>query len=325
MMKKAVCLSVSILALSFLTACTGARSNPDADGSQSVSAVSWSGSSDAGSASEPEAVSSPEESAPPFTEYADSFSSASSGEVSQPESEQDPDWQYAEHIYSHRGASGYEVEHTFAAYDLAIEQGSHYIEQDLVSSKEGTLYVSHDESAQRIAGVDRLYADMTDEEIRQLRTANGEGIHTLREVFERYQNSVFYVIELKTGAGQVEAFADLVRAYGMEDQVIVQCFSSEPLEQLEDIFPDMKKILLCREQEAVEYGIACDAMDIICVKSTLMTRENCDSVHESGKKFCVYWTGTEDIPGAIALGVDCYFTNYTDTALQLEKELRNRE
>ena len=50
-------------------------------------------------------------------------------------------------VYSHRGASGEEIEHTVAAYDLAILYGSKYIEQDLVTSRDNTLYVSHDLSA----------------------------------------------------------------------------------------------------------------------------------------------------------------------------------
>lgn len=235
-----------------------------------------------------------------------------------------PDWYAAEHVYSHRGASGYEVEHTFASYDLAIELGSHYIEQDLVSSKDGTLYVSHDETAERIAGVSRSFAEMTDAEISQLRTANGEGIHTMAEVFDRYGDSVNYLIELKTGGPQLEAFAQLIWDYDMADRVIVQCFMADPLRVLEEQFPEMKKLLLCRTQEDLNYGLTLDYADIICVKYTLMTRENCDAVHQSGKEFCAYWSGgaPEDIRGAIELGLDSYFTNYTDTAIRLELQHR---
>ncbi|HPJ99230.1 MAG TPA: glycerophosphodiester phosphodiesterase family protein, partial [Candidatus Hydrogenedentes bacterium] len=33
-------------------------------------------------------------------------------------------------VIAHRGASAYAPEHTFASYDLALEQGADYIEQD---------------------------------------------------------------------------------------------------------------------------------------------------------------------------------------------------
>ena len=252
-----------------------------------------------------------------------SVEKVSTGEVTAPP-EPDPDWLLAEHIYSHRGASGYEVEHTFASYDLAIEQGSHNIEQDLVTSADGTLYVSHDESALRIAGVDRDYSDMSDKTIAQLRTANGEKIHSMAEVFERYGREVNYVVELKQGEEQARAFAALVKEYDMEDNVILQSFYPAALEALEGEFPDMPKLYLCRTQEAVNRAVEADYADIVCVKGPLMTEKNLKKVHESGKRFCVYWTGGEAVKTAIQMGADCYFTNYTDTALALEREYRDK-
>ena len=47
-------------------------------------------------------------------------------------------------IIAHRGASGYVPEHTLAAYSIAILQGADYIELDLVPSKDGQLFVRHD-------------------------------------------------------------------------------------------------------------------------------------------------------------------------------------
>lgn len=56
----------------------------------------------------------------------------------------------------------------------------------VVTSKDGTLYVSHDSSAQKITGVDKLYSEMTDEEIDELRTVDGQKILRLSEVFDKY-------------------------------------------------------------------------------------------------------------------------------------------
>ncbi|MEH1869597.1 MAG: glycerophosphodiester phosphodiesterase [Nostoc sp.] len=47
-------------------------------------------------------------------------------------------------IIAHRGASGYRPEHTLAAYELAIALGAHYIEPDLVSTKDGVLIARHE-------------------------------------------------------------------------------------------------------------------------------------------------------------------------------------
>ena len=84
-------------------------------------------------------------------------------------------------IIAHRGASGYLPEHTLAAKALAHAMGAHYLEQDVVLSRDGTAIVLHDihldsttDVAQRFpdrARSDgRFYAiDFDLAEIRQLR------------------------------------------------------------------------------------------------------------------------------------------------------------
>ena len=47
-------------------------------------------------------------------------------------------------VIGHRGASGYLPEHTLQAYQLAISQGAHYIEPDLVLTKDGVLIARHE-------------------------------------------------------------------------------------------------------------------------------------------------------------------------------------
>lgn len=47
-------------------------------------------------------------------------------------------------VIAHRGASGYRLEHTLAAYRLAIAMGADYIEPDLVSTKDGVLVARHE-------------------------------------------------------------------------------------------------------------------------------------------------------------------------------------
>lgn len=228
-----------------------------------------------------------------------------------------------EHVYSHRGASGEEVEHTLAAYDLAVLYGSKYIEQDVVVSKDGTLYVSHDKSAKRITGVDSQYEDMTDIEIEELRTESGEKILKLKDVFQRYGDTVNYVVELKSGGIAVEKFVQLVNECDVADRVIVQCFNVEVLEELEGIYPSMPKLLLVNNQEKFEAGVKNVCVDIISVSKDLMSAENIEFARENAKKFNVYTlNSSEEILKAIELGVDSYFTDYTAKAIALEMEYR---
>jgi len=47
-------------------------------------------------------------------------------------------------VIAHRGASGERPEHTLAAYELAVAQGAHFIEPDLVPTRDGVLVCRHD-------------------------------------------------------------------------------------------------------------------------------------------------------------------------------------
>lgn len=160
-------------------------------------------------------------------------------------------------IYSHRGASGEEIEHTIAAYDLAmlLLYGSKYIQQDLVTSQDETLYVSHDLSTKRITGVDRLFSDMSDAEISDLRTGNGEKILRLQDVFDRHADTVNYVIELKENSNQTDLFEEIVKKNNLEDNIIVQASDIIPLEDLNNSIEQMQKLLLVKNQSELEEAV----------------------------------------------------------------------
>jgi len=60
-------------------------------------------------------------------------------------------------LIAHRGASGYAPEHTFAAYDLAIEQKADFVEPDLAVAKDGVLICLHDDTLERTTNVEEVY------------------------------------------------------------------------------------------------------------------------------------------------------------------------
>ncbi|GBD66042.1 putative hydrolase [Tetragenococcus halophilus subsp. halophilus] len=228
-----------------------------------------------------------------------------------------------DYVISHRGASGEEVEHTFKAYDLALDYGTKYIEQDLVTSKDGTLYISHDENAERIAGVDKNYNDMSDKEIDHLKTEDNQHILKLEDVFKKYEDTTGYLIELKENETQAVPFKKLVKKYNIEDNIIVQAKNPEALEQLNDMFPDMPELALVDDDEEINRVLNLDYVDIIGANADLMNKENVKKAHDNDKDFNV-WTlnSTDEIKEAIDLNVDSYFTNFTAKALTIEDNYR---
>lgn len=232
-------------------------------------------------------------------------------------------WASVHHIYAH-GHTGRDDEHSFEAYDADIEAGSHYVEPDLVISRDGTLYVSHDLSAARMTGVRRDYSSMSDSEINRLRSRSGSRILKLSEVFERYGDSVYYLPELKTADDDaIEAFRTLVEEYGLEDRIMLQSEFPSALEKAEAIWPDMPKIQIVKSQSVFNESVGNDCVDEAAVRIDLMDEANCAAAHEAGKRISAWPVDTEnDIRRAIDIGADAYFTGNVETAVDLELNYR---
>lgn len=161
---------------------------------------------------------------------------------------------YAEHVISHRGAPKGETEHSFVSYDLAIGYGSINIEQDIVSSAEGTLYVSHNQTPERLPGETRRFDEMMDAEIDALQTKDGQHILKQRDVFERYGSSVNYFIEVRNTA-QAEALVKLIQKFELERFVTVQAWHVAELQIIEKALPESKRMLLVSKQEQLERAV----------------------------------------------------------------------
>lgn len=233
------------------------------------------------------------------------------------------EWQIADRVYSHRGSAGTD-EHSFEAYDAAIEAGSHNIEQDIVISSEGTLYVSHDLSAYAMTGVDRQFSDMTDAEIDGLTRYSGGKVLRLSEVFERYGSKVHYIIELKSSDdATIEAFKNEVDEHDVEGLVIVQALENEVLRSLDSIYPDMPKLQVVKTESALWQAMESDVVDIVGARVQFVNEANCNAAHERDKKFAGWTLDSEyEIRNAIDVGADSYFTNDTALALELERKYR---
>jgi glycerophosphoryl diester phosphodiesterase len=244
----------------------------------------------------------------------------------------------------HRGASAYAPEHTFAAYDLALEQGADYIEIDLQMTADGVLVALHDKTLNRTAdapeGVPERYcrglvSKKTLEQIQMCDAGSwfspefaGEQIPTLEEIFQRYGTSVNYYIETKNpdaAPGMEEELVGLLGEYGLLPdpnepanwQVLIQSFSAESLMKIHEMNEDLPLIQLYwagtsktiqRDLDAVsEYavGIGPYKKDVDAALVEA-AHEHCLAVHP-------YTVNTvEEMEALIALGVDGMFTNNPD-------------
>lgn len=224
-------------------------------------------------------------------------------------------------VYSH-GHTGKSDEHSFGAYDAEIAAGSHNLDLDIVTSSEGTLYISHDLTAYRLTGDGRYYSQMTDEQIDSLKTKDGGSILKLSDVFEHYKDSVHYLIEIKDNSEvTVEAFCKTVDEYRLANHVSLQSKYGEVLRKAEERYPDMRKIRIIKTQPEFDEALGEESADELSVKIDYMTEDNCKAAHDAGKRFSAWPVNTEEsIKKAIELGVDAYFTDDTVLALSIEHE-----
>ena len=246
-----------------------------------------------------------------------------SAEAPEENAEAVADEKAASHVYSHRGSAG-DDELTFITYDRAVDEGSKIIEADMVVSMDGTIYLARDDHALDMTGVNGYFSGMTDGQIDALKTKSGNNIISLKDVFDRYGDSVTYIVDIKyISSRNTDAFKKIVKDYGFEDNVIAASSYFDALRPLEDTFPDMPKMYIAADSSTFDLAIGTDYVDIISVPKDLMTADNLKAAHKDGKKFSAWTLNTEEeIRSAIDLGVDSYFTDDSGLAIKLEKECR---
>ena len=115
-------------------------------------------------------------------------------------------------VIAHRGASAYAPPHTLAAYELAVQMGSDYIELDLHMTKDGKLVALHDsylmfqDTEQAVADVtfNELQLYLPGEEFNETNPRYASPIYKqlriveLEDIFLHFGDSVNYYIELKS-------------------------------------------------------------------------------------------------------------------------------
>lgn len=150
-------------------------------------------------------------------------------------------------IWAHRGSSHSEPENTMAAFEQAIRDQADGIEIDVQFTKDGQVVVVHDEHLKRLAGVDRRVQELGYDEIRHFNIAHHwkdcasfHRIPLLSEVLDLLKPTDMVLnVELKNSTylmpGLEEACIDLVKASGLEEQVLYSSFNHYSMRKMADL------------------------------------------------------------------------------------------
>ncbi|MDX1406286.1 MAG: glycerophosphodiester phosphodiesterase [Woeseiaceae bacterium] len=108
-------------------------------------------------------------------------------------------------VIAHRGASGYLPEHTLEAKALAYGMGAHYLEQDVVATRDDELIVLHDVHLDRVSNVADVFPDRKRDDGRwYARDFDVAEIKTLRAWERRDEDGVSAVFPNRFPTGQGE-------------------------------------------------------------------------------------------------------------------------
>jgi len=157
-------------------------------------------------------------------------------------------------VWAHRGDSAHEVENTLAAFERARDVGADGIELDVQLDRDGAVIVFHDDTLDRMAGRPGRLSDLSSQERRALRIG-GHPIPTLDEVLAGL-GALECNVELKSSrvgrsSALAAAAANVIRASGRTDQIIVSSFDPIALIQIHHHLPDMPLAFLFHESQAL--------------------------------------------------------------------------
>ena len=249
-------------------------------------------------------------------------------------------------VIAHRGASAAAPENTLAAFRLAREVGADWFELDCMLAADGEVVVMHDSKVDRTTNGRGAVASMTLAELRALDAGSwkdprwaGERIPTLDEALAAAGGPTGVYIEIKAredsdaaraaGLTLAEKTVALVRARGMERQVVVQSFSAHCCAAAKRIAPELRVELLtgCKAEEEDKWSTACRAvedftLDGLNPSAEGFTPERLAAVHAGGRTMAVWTVDEPEKMRALALhGVDAIITNRPAECLAVLREM----
>ena len=228
-------------------------------------------------------------------------------------------------VTGHRGASGTVPENTLGAFKRALELGADAIELDVHRTKDGQMVVIHDDTVNRTTNGRGAVAEMTFEQIRTLRTENGEQVPTLQEVFDLVAGKATIFVEIKSPG--TDAVAPLIHGAVKKGQFIyaqlpVISFNHPLLGTLKQANPDILTGATfdkddCKNMVARAEAIGASAINPHHSKADAATVE---AAHKAGLAVNV-WTVNEhdDIRRVIKAGVDAVMSDFPDRVKRVQQ------
>jgi glycerophosphoryl diester phosphodiesterase len=216
-------------------------------------------------------------------------------------------------VIAHRGASGYEVENSLAAFRAAGPCGADAVELDIHATADGALMVRHDEMLDQTHHI----AHCTAKQVGTFPLANGEPIPTLAQALDAIGAEVGVFVEVKSLAASYDdhLFDALdhgpnpggYAVHGFDHRIVRRLAGKRPPPALR--CGVLSASYLFRPAVVLDDAAARDLWQERTVVDAALVR----AVHEAGGRVLV-WTvdRPDEMRHLLGLGVDGICTNLPD-------------
>jgi len=225
-------------------------------------------------------------------------------------------------VFAHRGASIAAPENTLAAFRLAIEQGTDYVELDVQESKDGVVLVVHDSDLMKLGGGPTKIWDATAAELQSVDVGSRVGpqfsterVTTLAEALALCKGRARVDVELKSYGHNVrleEKVVEIVEAAGMADDCVFMSLDHDMVRKMKQLRPKWRTGVLAAKAVG---DLTIVGADFVAVESKMATYRFVRRAHRAGQEVYV-WT-VDDPAWMLAMmsrGVDGLITNKPDIA-----------
>ncbi len=222
-------------------------------------------------------------------------------------------------IHAHRGGRLEFDENTLAAFQASYAAGLRGFETDVRMCRDGALVIMHDASVERMTLGTGEVEDLTEAELRRIRSRKGNPILFLDELVAFFADKPGLYIEYEMKTDPVRYPQEKLEAYcrKLHDAVIPRVserttavftsFDKRPLAFIGRAFPDAERMLITGEPCGAAPIREAQALGVKRLACTWdgSTRAGVRAAHESGLIVCG-WPGhtVEDYLLGVALGFD---------------------
>ncbi|MBP5627433.1 hypothetical protein J6X96_04630 [bacterium] len=225
-------------------------------------------------------------------------------------------------IVAHRMGAGERDENVLASLEECHAKGIKAFETDIRITKDDQIIATHDGSLMRRCGVEGVVEDMTLEEIKKVRTKDGNPLPTLKELLTFLKDKdILMQLELKTnGDGKrLRKLSELMvkelkeAEFGGE-RLLVISFCLDGLKFTKEFDPKINTGYLCGGSDEKNILAAKEAgCGWISAELATTTRRFADKVHKEGMKLAS-WTIRADRDFVLAkdLEADAIVTDFPE-------------